>query len=171
MSGRERLALAGLVLAAMCFAAPAGAREVVAFGANVPAGTIVIDNSDRRLFLALGQGRALAYRVAVGKPGKQWTGMARIEGKRLRPAWSPPAAVRRDKPHLPDVIAAGAPNNPMGFAALLLDRDEIAIHGTARSMRASIGTAASYGCIRMLDEDIADLYARVQVGTPVLVVP
>ena len=151
--------------------AAAEAREVVRYPAQVPPGTIIVDNSDRRLFLVLGQGQALAYRVAVGKPGKQWTGMARIEQKRVRPAWSPPAVVKRDKPWLPDVIAGGAPNNPMGYGALLLDRDEIAIHGTSASMRASIGTAVSYGCIRMLDEDIADLFARVRVGTTVMVVP
>ncbi|GGE27742.1 L,D-transpeptidase [Agaricicola taiwanensis] len=133
------------------------------------AGTIVIRNQERRLYYVLDEGRALRYRVAVGQRGKQWTGTARITSKRERPAWSPPAEVKRDRPHLPDVIPGGAPNNPMGAAALVLSLPEIAIHGTSASMRNSIGTAASYGCIRMLNEDILDLSARVRVGAPVIV--
>mgnify|MGYP003330409947 FL=1 len=84
------------------------------------------------------------------------------------PAWSPPAEVKRDNPRLPAVIPGGAPNNPMGARALTLDRREIAIHGTTAAMRASIGTAASYGCIRMFNEHIIDLFNRVSVGTRVL---
>ncbi len=83
-------------------------------------------------------------------------------------AWSPPREVKRDRPWLPDVIAAHDPKNPMGARVLSLP-GEYAIHGTSASMRSSIGTAASYGCIRMLNEDIVDLYERVQVGTPVTV--
>ena len=116
-------------------------------------------------------GSALRYPVAVGKAGKAWRGYARVQGKYVNPAWSPPAEVKRDKPWLPDVIAGGAANNPMGSHALTLSGGEYAIHGTTRAMRASIGTAASYGCIRMYNEDIADLYSRVGVGTPVAVLP
>ena len=116
-----------------------------------------------------GDGTALRYRVAVGKPGKQWFGEARIDGKYVRPAWSPPAEVKRDNPRLPDVIPGGAPNNPMGARALTLNLDEYAIHGTNRP--SSIGTYASYGCIRMLNEDIVHLYEQVNVGTRVVVVP
>lgn len=78
-----------------------------------------------------------------------------------------PQMVRRDHPRLPNFIPGGAPNNPMGARAILLDRDEIAIHETTRAMRASIGTGASYGCIRMLNEDVIDLYDRVAVGASV----
>jgi lipoprotein-anchoring transpeptidase ErfK/SrfK len=134
-------------------------------------GTVVISNAERRLYYVLGEGQAIRYRVAVGQRGKQWTGEARITSKRDKPAWSPPAEVKRDRPHLPDVIPGGAPDNPMGVAALTLSLPEIAIHGTSRSMRSSVGTAASYGCIRMLNEDILDLSARVRVGTPVVVTP
>jgi len=116
-----------------------------------------------------GDGTALRYRVAVGKPGKQWFGEAQIDGKYVRPAWSPPADVKRDNPRLPDVIPGGAPNNPMGARALTLSLDEYAIHGTNRP--SSIGTYASYGCIRMLNEDIVHLYDQVSVGTRVVVVP
>ncbi len=79
--------------------------------------------------------------------------------------------VKRANPHLPDLIRGGAPNNPMGEAAILLNLPEIAIHGTSASMRGSIGTAASFGCIRMLNEDVLDLFARVQEGTPVDLIP
>ena len=130
-------------------------------------GTIVIRTAERQLYLVEGGGTALRYRVAVGRPGKQWLGEARIDGKYVRPAWSPPAEVKRDNPRLPDVIAGGSPGNPMGMRALTLDRDEYAIHGTNRP--GSIGTFASYGCIRMLNEDIVDLYERVGVGTRVVV--
>lgn len=149
---------------------PASAREVVAATPDLQPGVVVIRTKERALYLSLGDGRAVRYRVAVGKPGKQWFGGAIIDGKYVQPAWSPPAEVKRDRPSLPDVIAGGAPNNPMGAAALTLNRGQYAIHGTSRSMRASIGTSASYGCIRMLDEDILDLYQRVRVGTPVVVV-
>lgn len=134
------------------------------------AGTIVISNSERALYLVKGWGGGvLRYRVAVGKPGKQWLGAARIRGKYVHPSWSPPAEVKRDKPHLPDVIAGGTAKNPMGPRALLLDRDQYAIHGTNRP--SSIGRFASYGCIRMRNEDIVELYGHVSVGTRVVVVP
>ena len=123
--------------------------------------------NERRLYYVQGDGTAIRYRVAVGRPGKQWFGRAAVEGKHVRPAWSPPEEVRRDKPSLPDVIPSGAPNNPMGARALTLDRGEYAIHGTNNPK--SIGTFASYGCIRMLNADIIDLFDRVAVGTEVLV--
>ena len=111
-----------------------------------------------------GDGTAIRYRVAVGRAGKQWFGRARRRSKHVRPAWSPPEEVRRDKPSLPDVIPpSGAPNNPMGARALTLNRGEYAIHGTNNPK--SIGTFASYGCIRMLNADIIDLFDRVAVGT------
>ena len=79
-----------------------------------------------------------------------------------------PNSVKRDHPELPDVIPGGSPHNPMGARAITLDRDEVAIHGTTSTMRASVGTAASYGCIRMFNEDVIDLYDRVSVGAPVV---
>jgi lipoprotein-anchoring transpeptidase ErfK/SrfK len=145
----------------------AAAREVVPFEAGIAPGTILIRTSERRLYFVRPDGTALRYRIAVGKPGKQWFGEARIDGKYVRPAWAPPAEVKRDNPRLPDVIPGGAPNNPMGVRALTLDRDEYAIHGTNRPD--SIGTFASYGCIRMLNADILDLYEQVAVGTRVVV--
>ena len=158
-------AFAAIAITAM----PAFAREVVPFQAGVSPGTIVIRTAERKLYYVRGDGTALRYRVAVGRPGKQWFGEARIDGKYVRPAWSPPEEVKRDNPRLPDVIPGGAPNNPMGARALTLNLDEYAIHGTNRP--SSIGTYASYGCIRMLNEDIVDLYDQVDVGTRVVVVP
>ncbi len=145
----------------------AHAREIVPFEASVAPGTVIIRTQERRLYYVRGDGTALRYRVAVGRPGKQWYGDAAIAGKYVRPAWSPPDEVRRDNPNLPDIIPSGSPNNPMGAAALVLDRDEYAIHGTNKP--SSIGTFASYGCIRMLNEDVLDLYQRVSVGTRVMV--
>ena len=160
-----RVALAAAFVA--CAAGSAQAREMVAFEAAVRPGTVVVRTAERRLYLVLGNGAALRYPVAVGRPGKQWFGTAMIDGKHVRPAWAPPREVKRDNPRLPAVIPGGSPRNPMGVRALTLDRGEYAIHGTNRPD--SIGTYASYGCIRMFNHDIADLFERVSVGTPVVV--
>jgi lipoprotein-anchoring transpeptidase ErfK/SrfK len=147
-------------------ASQASAREVVPFNGYSP-GTIVVNTSQRRLYYVVDDGRAVRYPVGVGKPGKQWFGQASIDGKYLRPAWSPPAVVRRDNPSLPSVIPGGSPGNPMGVAALTLSGGEYAIHGTNKP--GSIGGFVSYGCIRMHNQDISDLFERVTVGTPVVV--
>lgn len=164
----KRLVLALAVGVGLVAAGRVQAREAVGLDVAVPPGTIVISTSQRRLFLMGNGGPQVSYPVAVGKAGKQWTGWAQIDGKYVEPAWSPPAEVKRDNPRLPDLIPGGSPRNPMGARALTLDRDEIAIHGTNRPN--SIGTYASYGCIRMHNRDIVDLYGRVRVGTPVLVI-
>ncbi len=137
---------------------------------SLPAGTLIISQSQRRLFLLQGNGMALSYPIAVGKAGKAWSGWARINGKYVQPDWVPPAMVKQANPRLPNLIRGGSPGNPMGARALTLDRDEIAIHGTTNSMRASIGSAASFGCIRMYNEDVVDLFDRVSVGTSVVAV-
>lgn len=161
------LAALALFLPALASAAP----SLVSFSANVPPGTIVIRERQRALYLVLEGGQAIRYRVAVPKAAMAWSGYARVNGKHLRPAWMPPAVVKQANPQLPDYIPGGHPSNPMGAAALTLDRDEIAIHGTTQAMRSSIGTSASFGCIRMLNEDVLDLFQRVHVGTPVLLAP
>ena len=147
--------------------APASAREVVQFRADAPAGTIVVRTGERRLYYVMGDGRAIRYPVGVGKAGKQWTGQTRIDGKHMRPAWSPPPDVKRDNPRLPAVIPGGSPRNPMGEAALTLSGGTYAIHGT--NVPRSIGGNVSYGCIRMFNQDVVDLYSRVSVGTTVVV--
>jgi lipoprotein-anchoring transpeptidase ErfK/SrfK len=130
-------------------------------------GTIVVRTAERRLYYVIGYGQAIRYPVGVGRAGKQWSGVSYIDAKYHRPAWSPPAVVRQDHPGLPSVIAGGSPRNPMGVAAMSLAGGEYAIHGT--NQPGSIGHFVSYGCIRMLNEDITDLFDRVSVGTQVVV--
>jgi lipoprotein-anchoring transpeptidase ErfK/SrfK len=141
--------------------------DVVGFRGDYSAGTIVIKTNERRLYLVVGQGQAMRYLVGVGRAGKQWAGTTQIDGKYLHPAWSPPSEVRRDKPYMPAVIPGGSPRNPMGVAAMTLAGGEYAIHGT--NSPGSIGGFVSYGCIRMLNADISDLFGRVSVGTTVVV--
>lgn len=155
------------LLAGAAVTAPAQAHEVVPFHEGGMAGSLVVRTSERRLYLVNGDGTAIRYPVAVGKPGKQWAGLTSIDGKYYQPDWSPPAVVKRDKPWLPNVIRGGSPGNPMGVAAMTLRGGQYAIHGTNRP--SSIGTFASYGCIRMYNHDISDLIGRVSVGTPVYV--
>jgi len=164
-------AIAAVAVSFLSFSAtttPAAARgEIVPYRANVPSGTIVVSTNERRLYLVLGDGRALSYPVGVGRAGRQWAGKAMIDSKRIRPAWGPPPDIKREHPGMPDIIPGGSPKNPMGAAALTLSGGEYAIHGTNNP--GSIGGYVSYGCIRMYNQDITDLYARVGVGTPVIV--
>jgi lipoprotein-anchoring transpeptidase ErfK/SrfK len=130
-------------------------------------GTIVVRTNERRLYYVIGGGEAIRYPVGVGRAGKQWSGTAYINGKYIKPDWAPPAVVRHDHPNLPKVVPGGSPRNPMGVAAMSLSVGEYAIHGT--NQPGSIGNFVSYGCIRMFNEDIKDLYSRVSVGTRVVV--
>jgi lipoprotein-anchoring transpeptidase ErfK/SrfK len=161
--------VAALLLFATTTAMPqcAQARDIVGFSGGYAPGTVIVRTSERSLYYVLGNGQAVRYPVGVGRAGKQWSGTAIINGKYLHPAWTPPAEVRHDKPNLPDVIPGGNGRNPMGAAALTLSQGEYAIHGT--NAPASIGGAVSYGCIRMYNADILDLYDRVGFGTPVVV--
>ncbi len=163
-----RVLVMAAVAGSLLTLSPAQARpSVVGFQGYEP-GTIVIKTSQRRLYLVLDHGRAVVYPVGVGRPGKQWFGTEQISGKYRYPDWSPPADVKHDKPFLPDVIPGGSPRNPMGVAAMTLSGGgQYAIHGT--NMPGSVGGFVSYGCIRMLNADISDLFERVSVGTPVVV--
>jgi len=168
MSLRIAVALAATIGAGMLATTTAQAGpDVVGFRGDYSPGTIVVKTNERRLYLVLDPDHAVRYPVGVGKSGKQWAGTTRIDGKYLSPAWSPPAEVKRDKPQIPDVIPGGSPRNPMGVAAMTLSGGEYAIHGT--NMPGSVGGFVSYGCIRMLNPDITDLYQRVSVGTTVVV--
>lgn len=173
-SGSTRPSRADLVVAAVL----AAACLLVAFAttgraaaqsplSGVAPGTIVVRQAERALYLTLGDGQAIRYPVAVGKPGRQWRGTETVDGKYVDPAWAPPREVKRAEPWLPDLIPGGAPSNPMGHRALTLTGGQYAIHGTNRPW--TVGTAASFGCIRMREADIDDLFERVQVGTPVVV--
>ena len=168
MSIRIAMALAATIGAGMLMSSPAEARpEMVGLRGDYTPGTIVVKTNERRLYLILDSGHAMRYPVGVGRSGKQWAGTTRIDGKYRNPAWSPPREVKRDKPNMPDVIPGGSPRNPMGVAAMTLSGGEYAIHGT--NMPGSVGGFVSYGCIRMLNADISDLYQRVSVGTTVTV--
>jgi lipoprotein-anchoring transpeptidase ErfK/SrfK len=141
--------------------------ETVAMKETFMPGTIVVRTNERHLYYVIGYGQAIRYPVGVGRAGKQWAGTSHINGKYIQPDWAPPAAVRRDHPNLPKVVKGGSPHNPMGVAAMSLAGGEYAIHGT--NQPGSIGHFVSYGCIRMLNEDVKDLYSRVSVGTRVVV--
>jgi lipoprotein-anchoring transpeptidase ErfK/SrfK len=166
---RIAVALAATIGASLLAVNVAQARPelVPVRGTEYSPGTIVIKTNERRLYFILDDGHAMRYPVGVGKAGKQWAGVTRIDGKYRNPAWAPPKEVKHDIPSIPNVIPGGAPNNPMGVAAMTLAGGEYAIHGTNRP--GSVGGFVSYGCIRMLNADITDLYGRVSVGTRVVV--
>jgi lipoprotein-anchoring transpeptidase ErfK/SrfK len=166
---RVRLLVAAFAVQIMALAlpGPAQARETVRFNDYSP-GTVVVKTNERRLYYVLGGGQAIRYPVGVGRAGKSWAGTSFISSKRLRPDWAPPPEIRRDRPSLPSVIPGGSPGNPMGAAALTLGVGEYAIHGT--NAPGSIGGFVSYGCIRMHNSDILDLFGRVNYGTRVVVV-
>jgi lipoprotein-anchoring transpeptidase ErfK/SrfK len=168
MAITRRLLTCLILLAMLWTAAPARAEAtLVAVAADMAAGTIVVRTAERALYLVLPDGQALRYSVGVGRPDRQWIGTTAITGKYVKPNWAPPAAIRRDAPDLPAVIPGGSPANPMGAAALTLSGGDYAIHGTNRPD--SIGGFVSYGCIRMSNADIVDLFDRVDLGTPVIV--
>jgi lipoprotein-anchoring transpeptidase ErfK/SrfK len=168
MSMRIAVALAATIGAGIAMSPAAqAAPEMVGIHGDYSPGTIVVKTHERRLYYILDSGHAMRYPVGVGKAGKQWAGTTQIDGKYRNPAWSPPLEVKRDKPNMPDVIPGGSARNPMGVAAMTLAGGEYAIHGT--NVPGSVGGYVSYGCIRMLNDDISDLYQRVSVGTTVTV--
>ena len=149
-------------------------KSIVAFRTGERKGTIVIRTSERALYYVLGGGKAIRYGVAVGKQGFTWSGTARIGNKVVNPAWTPPAEMIERKPELEewaDGMPGGIPENPLGVRAMYLysgRRDTLfRIHGTNAPW--SIGTAASSGCIRMLNNEVVDLYGRTPIGTKVIV--
>jgi lipoprotein-anchoring transpeptidase ErfK/SrfK len=141
-------------------------REIVSYNGNHPAGTIVISTSERRLYLVLGDGKAMRYGVGVGRPGFAWDGQQTITQKREWPDWRPPAEMLKRRPDLPRHMRGG-PENPLGARALYLGSTLYRIHGSNEPE--TIGQAVSSGCIRMLNDDVTDLYTRVKVGTRVVV--
>jgi lipoprotein-anchoring transpeptidase ErfK/SrfK len=152
-----------------------GGKRVVAYRTAERPGTIIIDTSRRRLIFVAGRGKAIEYGIGVGRQGFEWSGTARIGNKSVWPAWHPPAEMiarelQQYGRRLPDVMPGG-PANPLGARALYLyqgSRDTLyRIHGT--NAPETIGQAVSSGCIRMLNEEVIDLYERVTVGAKVIV--
>ena len=141
-------------------------RQLVNYETKEPAGTIVIDTSNTFLYLVLGDGKALRYGIGVGREGFAWAGAERISRMALWPDWHPPAEMIERQPYLPRFMAGGE-GNPLGARALYLGKTLYRIHGT--NQPSTIGTFVSSGCIRLVNEDIEDLYGRVQVGARVVV--
>jgi lipoprotein-anchoring transpeptidase ErfK/SrfK len=141
-------------------------QEVEYRGPEAP-GTIVIDTPEKFLFLVEPGGRAIRYGIGVGRPGFEWAGIKSITRKAEWPGWTPPPEMLKRRPDLPTHMEGGL-GNPLGARALYLGSTLYRIHGTNEPE--TIGKAVSSGCIRMLNEDVLDLYGRVKVGTRVLVI-
>ena len=174
----------GLCFALVALAAPAGAetvynftseyaqrssytgKKLVSFDGQFKPGTIVVRTAYRKLYYVLGDGQAIEYGVGVGREGFTWSGSMRVSRKSEWPDWRPPEEMIARQPDLP-AFMPGGPDNPLGARALYLGDTLYRIHGTAE--RGTIGMAVSSGCIRMLNEEVIDLYSRVEVGTEVYV--
>ncbi|MEP3276959.1 MAG: L,D-transpeptidase [Stappiaceae bacterium] len=139
---------------------------VVPFYGSEKPGTIIIDTASRHLYLVQSGATARRYGVGVGRPGFQWAGHHKVTRKAEWPSWRPPAEMLQRQPELPRFMEGG-PNNPLGARALYLGSTLYRIHGSNEPW--TIGRAVSSGCIRMRNEDVTDLYARVNVGTSVIV--
>jgi lipoprotein-anchoring transpeptidase ErfK/SrfK len=165
------LSLVTIVFVTLVIICPSSsrAREIVHLS-GYSEGTIIVKTSQRRLYYVVGGETAIRYPVGVGKAGMAWSGTAYIQGKYIRPAWSPPEMIKHENPKIPNVIPGGSSANPMGAAAMILSGGgEYAIHGTNNPK--SIGGFVSHGCIRMYNADIMELYERVNLGTKVVVLP
>ncbi|AXS39407.1 L,D-transpeptidase [Breoghania sp. L-A4] len=145
---------------------PAFLPTVVDYRGGQAPGTVIIDTPARYLYLVESGGKARRYGVGVGRPGFEWAGTHTVTRKAEWPDWRPPAEMRQRQPGLP-AFMPGGPSNPLGARAMYLGSTLYRIHGSNQPW--SIGRAVSSGCIRMRNEDAIDLYARVQVGTKVIV--
>jgi lipoprotein-anchoring transpeptidase ErfK/SrfK len=143
-------------------------RQVVSYSGREAAGTIVIDTPNTYLYYVLGNGRAVRYGIGVGREGFTWSGTQAITRKTEWPDWVPPSEMLQRQPYLPRFMAGG-PGNPLGARAMYLGNTIYRIHGT--NAPSTIGGRVSSGCIRMLNDDVTDLYSRVNVGTKVVVLP
>ncbi len=141
-------------------------RKIVDFDRQYKPGTIVISTNQRRLYLVTRRGQALRYSIGVGREGFQWGGKSHISRKAKWPSWRPPPEMLERQPNLPKYMEGG-PENPLGARALYLGATLYRIHGT--NEKHTIGGAVSSGCIRLLNEDVIDLYDRVKVGATVYV--
>ena len=141
-------------------------RRIVAYRTNEASGTIVIDTTNTHLYYVLGNGQAVRYGIGVGREGFTWSGVKSVARKAEWPDWTPPQEMLARQPYLPRFMAGG-PGNPLGARAMYLSGSLYRIHGT--NVPSSIGKQVSSGCIRMLNEDVVDLYERAQLGAKVVV--
>lgn len=143
-------------------------KQLVEYSTKEPAGTIVVDTPNTYLYLVLGGGKAIRYGIGVGREGFTWAGTERVSKMAEWPDWHPPAEMIDRQPYLPRFMAGG-PGNPLGARALYLGKTLYRIHGT--NQPSTIGNTVSSGCIRLINDDIEDLFSRVQVGSRVVVLP
>jgi lipoprotein-anchoring transpeptidase ErfK/SrfK len=143
-------------------------RQVVDFRTTEAAGTVIIDTPNTYLYYVLGGGKAIRYGIGVGREGFTWSGVQTVARKAEWPDWIPPAEMLQRQPYLPRFMAGG-PGNPLGARAMYLGGTIYRIHGT--NQPSTIGGQVSSGCIRMVNDDVIDLYGRVNVGAKVVVLP
>ena len=141
-------------------------RQMVAYTGSEAPGTIIIDTANTYLYFVMGNGQAIRYGIGVGRDGFRWSGVEHITKKAEWPDWTPPAEMIQRQPYLPRFMAGG-PTNPLGARAMYLGGTVYRIHGT--NAPGTIGTRVSSGCIRLVNDDVADLYSRVTIGTKVVV--
>ena len=143
-------------------------RQIVNYATREAAGTVIIDTPNTYLYYVLGGGQAIRYGIGVGREGFTWSGVQSVTKKAEWPDWTPPPEMIARQPYLPRQMAGG-PGNPLGARAMYLGGTVYRIHGT--NAPGTIGTRVSSGCIRLTNQDVSDLYSRVNVGTKVIVRP
>jgi lipoprotein-anchoring transpeptidase ErfK/SrfK len=143
-------------------------RQIVSYPTREAPGTVIIDTPNTYLYYVLGNGQAIRYGIGVGRDGFTWSGVQSVTKKAEWPDWTPPPEMIARQPYLPRHMAGG-PGNPLGARAMYLGGTVYRIHGT--NAPETIGTHVSSGCIRLTNEDVSDLYSRVNVGTRVIVLP
>jgi len=143
-------------------------KQIVDYPSREAAGTVIIDTPHTYLYYVLGGGKAIRYGIGVGRQGFTWAGVQHVARKAEWPDWYPPAEMVARQPYLPR-MSAGGPGNPLGARAMYLGNSEYRIHGT--NDPTTIGKRVSSGCIRLTNENVEDLYNRVQVGAKVIVLP
>ena len=142
-------------------------RHMARISPSYQPGQIVVSFGDRRLYYVLQRGQAISYPIAIPKGDARWQGISTVSDKRVNPTWTPTAEMRRENPKLPAFVPGGHPRNPLGVRALYLGQSMYRIHGTDAPWQ--IGMEVSHGCIRMLNDDVLDLYDRARIGTRVTV--
>ena len=144
-----------------------GTRQTVAVSPQMQPGQIIVSFGDRRLYHVIGRGRAISYPIAIPREESRWEGSTSVSMKKVNPSWTPTPTMRRENPTLPTYVPGGHPRNPLGVRALYLGSSTYRIHGTDAPW--TIGQNVSKGCIRMFNEDVLDLYDKINVGTKVVV--
>jgi lipoprotein-anchoring transpeptidase ErfK/SrfK len=143
-------------------------RATVNYPTNEAPGTVIVDTQNTYLYYVLGGGQAIRYGIGVGREGFTWAGVKTVERKSEWPDWTPPPEMIARSPYLPRFMAGGV-TNPLGARAMYLSGSFYRIHGT--NAPSTVGSRATAGCIRMVNDDVIDLYDRVKVGAKVVVLP